>query len=143
RRPDAAVGSRSPDGGSARGADAGKAVRRELARQPQQVGLERRGLHVVGGHQALEDDAERLVLLDQRPHARADLVESEVRAGLEVQQDRLALELAEHDVVADLERVREGDRAAAHATLLISASYCTCRIVRAPASITIEPSTHA
>ncbi len=45
---------------------------------------------------------------DEAPDARADLVETEVRARAEIEDDGFAVELAKHDVVADAEPGAEG-----------------------------------
>src|SRR5262249_42613691 len=81
--------------------DTRQPFRAQIADELEQIMLEHRGRCIVLRAKRREYGAEGSVILDEPPDARADSVEPEIHAGLEIEDDDLTVELAERDVRID------------------------------------------
>jgi hypothetical protein len=77
--------------------------------------------------QALEHLLQGNPFLEQAPDSRADLVQAEVDSGLQIQKDRFALQLPEHNVIVDSNRVPQSEPLVRHQALTMMICLPTSR----------------
>jgi asparagine synthase (glutamine-hydrolysing) len=92
------------------GDDFAQAARAELPAEREQVVFEDVRVRVVFELERLQDLRERASLGHELPHPRADRVQSEVRAALQIQQHGLSIELPKEDVFGNRNRVVQRQR---------------------------------